>query len=51
MRDSPPPLTLIIIKVGQDYLSEDDKEVRKYIGQILEGKVRMPYKKIKRNRK
>lgn len=42
--ENKPPLQIIIINVGQKYINEDDREVRKYIGLILEGKVKMPYR-------
>ncbi len=44
MENKPPPLQIIIINVGQKYAQEDDREVRKFIGQILEGRVKMPYR-------
>lgn len=40
----PPPLEALISSVGQQYARESDIEVKKYIGQILEGKVKRPYK-------
>lgn len=40
----PPPLEALISSVGQQYARESDIEVKKYIGQILEGEVKKPYR-------
>ena len=44
MEKKPPSLQVIIINVGLKYSQEDDREVKKYIGQILEGEVKKPYR-------
>lgn len=43
MENKQPSLQVIIINVGQRYVQEDDREIRKHIGQILEGVVKSPY--------
>jgi len=50
MENKPTPLQIIIINLGQKYIQEDDREVRKYIGLILEGKVKIPYRGPQRRR-
>lgn len=51
MENKPSPLQVIIINVGLKYTQEGDREVRKCIGQILEGKVKKPYRPIKKDKR
>lgn len=41
--ENKPTLQVIIINVGQRYIKEEDRELRKHIGRILEGVEKMPY--------
>lgn len=47
----PPPLEQSIRKVAHKYLYESDRELRILIGEILEGKVKMPYARTTRTEK
>lgn len=51
MENKQPPLQIIIINVGRKYVHEDDKELKKYIGKILEGNIKMPYRGPQRRKK
>jgi len=42
MENKPPPLQIIIINVGQRYVQESDREIKKHIGRILEGLEKRP---------
>jgi len=48
--ENKPTLQVIIINLGQRYIKEDDRELRKYIGRILEGVERRPYKASQRRK-
>jgi hypothetical protein len=47
----PPPLEQSIRRVAHKYLYESDRELRILIGEILEGKVKMPYARTIRTEK
>lgn len=47
----PPPLEESIRRVAHKYLYESDRELRILIGEILEGKVKMPYARTTRTEK